>query len=207
MFGQPYFEWVASRPERLTAYQSSMSAYARRDYQSLPDIVDFSIHSRAIDAGGGFGELLVHVLRRNPGVTGVVLDRPEVVELVRVPPDLDLSMRTIAADFFSPWPTRGDAVFLARVLHDWPDEEATQILRHARDALVERGRLYIVEMVLDDSDGNGGLLDLNMLVMTGSGERTLDDFKALLGAAGFEFLEIRDTPAVTSVIVAAQVVG
>ncbi len=206
MFGQRYFEWVASRPERLSSYHAAMSAYAKRDYDSLPNVVDFSIHSRVIDAGGGLGELLVYVLRRNPSLTGLLLDRPEVVELVKVPSDLEWRMRTVSANLFSPWPTSGDAVVLARVLHDWPDEEATWILRHAGEALADAGRLYIVEMVLDDETGNGGLLDLNMLVMTGSGERSLNDFKALLGAAGFELLEVRDTPAVNSVLIAAKAV-
>ena len=61
---------------------------------------------------------------------------------------------------------------LVRVLHDWPDYEAFKILRRARESIREYGRLYVVEMVLDETSGAGGLLDLNMLVMTQGAERT-----------------------------------
>jgi len=46
-------------------------------------------------------------------------------------------------------------VVLARVLHDWPDEDAVRILARAREAMPTGGTLYVVEMVLDDITGGG----------------------------------------------------
>ena len=61
---------------------------------------------------------------------------------------------------------------MARVPHDWSDDDAVRILGRAGEAMSEGGTLYVVEMVVDESSGAGGLLDLNMLVMTWGAERT-----------------------------------
>jgi len=60
-------------------------------------------------------------------------------------------------------------------------------------------------MVLDEGDGSGGLLDLNMLAMTGGAERTRARFEGLLRTAGFRFLKVTPTEAVSSVISAMAV--
>ena len=75
------------------------------------------------------------------------------------------------------------------------------ILERARDALEADGRLYVIEMVLKEGVGSGGLLDLNMLVITGGRERTRAQFEDLLSAAGFRLIEKKDTASVSSVLV------
>ena len=55
-------------------------------------------------------------------------------------------------------------------------------------------------MVLDDGAPSGGLLDLNMLVMTGGQERNEQQFTALLNRAGFQLLDVTKTDTVSSVI-------
>ena len=54
----------------------------------------------------------------------------------------------------------------------------------------------------DDYDGSGGLLDLNMLVMTGGRERTMADFERLLSEAGFRLWSVIPTGTVNSLICA-----
>ena len=100
---------------------------------------------------------------------------------------------------------RSDAVVLARVLHDWPDDEAVRILARAREAMPTGGTLYVIEMVLDEITGAGGLLDLNMLIVAGGAERTAKQFRGLLDKAGFELLEVIPTRSVSSVIRARAV--
>src|SRR5690606_14385232 len=69
-------------------------------------------------------------------------------------------------DFFNPWPMQADRILLARVLHDWPDEKAIQILRLARQALLSAGQILIVEMICEDSSPSGALCDLHLLAVT-----------------------------------------
>ena len=88
------------------------------------------------------------------------------------------------------------------MVHDWPDRDALRILRRAREAMAADGTLYVVEMVLDEETGRGGLLDLNMLVMTQGAERTEEHFRYILSEAGFRLIDVIETKSVSSVIVA-----
>ncbi len=200
LYGASFFHWLQDRPEERKAYNAAMAAYARHDYRALADAVDFGVHNAVLDAGGGLGELTFALLRAYPGLTGTVMDRSEVIADAVAPVDIGARCRFVPGDLFLEWPVRCDAVALARVLHDWPDDTALHILRRAREAMPKGGTLYVVEVALDESSGDGGLLDLHMLVTTGGRERTERQFADLLAAAGFELLDVTPTASVSSVI-------
>ncbi len=200
LHNESFFDWVRFFPSHLRAYQSAMSKYARHDYRSLAEVMDFSVHAHVLDAGGGTGELAFALLRSYPTLKATVMDMPEVVEFASAPADLQTRCRFVPGDLFRRWPVSSDAVILARVLHDWPDEDALRILRRARQAMPRGGALYVVEMALDESTDAGGLLDLHMMVMTGGAERTERQYSALLAQAGFEMLDVTETHSVSSVM-------
>ena len=200
--GANFFDWIQDRPSELQAYHSAMSTYARHDYRDLAESVDFTAHDSILDAGGGTGELAFALLRSCPTLEATVMDRPEVVEGVRPPADLEGRCRFIKGDLFQKWPVTSDAVILARVVHDWPDSDALRILRRAREAMPKDGTLYVVEMALDEETGQGGMLDLNMLVMTQGAERTEEQFRDILREAGFGLLGVTETSSVSSVLMA-----
>ena len=200
LHGENFFDWIQDRPADLKAYHLAMSSYARHDYRGLADSVDFTAHNSILDAGGGTGELAFALLRSCPRLEAMVMDRPEVVEGAIPPTDLEGRCRFIEGDLFQKWPVTSDAVILARVVHDWPDRDALRILGRAREAMPEDGTLYVVEMVLDEDTGQGGLLDMNMLVMTQGAERTEKQFRDILAQAGFGLLDVIETGSVSSVI-------
>ncbi|MBI4322502.1 MAG: methyltransferase [Chloroflexi bacterium] len=191
LFGCPFFAWLAEKPDERSAYHRALRAYAQEDYAAIPSLVHMEQHRRVIDAGGGSGDLLSILLRAQANLIGALLERPEVACDYTPPPDLVDRIEVLAADIFDQWPTGGDAIFLARVLHDWPDEAAVRILRRAANALDPGGHLYVVEGLLGEKSPTNGLLDLNMLVMTGGRERDLRDFKELLQAAGLRLADAR----------------
>ena len=199
-YGKEFFDWLQDKPDKLEVSHRAFGTYARHDYQSLVASVDFAVHDHILDAGGGTGDLTFTLLRAHPKLTGTVMDRPEVVTAAKAPADVSARCSFVSGDFFEEWEVGSDAVVLARVLHDWPDDHAVAILRRARDAMPRHGALYVVEMVLDDSSGAGGLLDLNMLVMTGGAERTEGQFRELLAKAHFEMRDVVPTGSVSSVI-------
>ena len=65
--------------------------------------------------------------------------------------------------------------------------------------------LLLIERVLGDAneDRDGVFSDLNMLVMPGGRERTLDEFDALFAAAGFRLVGASPMPSGWNVIEAA----
>ena len=205
LYGQNLFQYLRDRPEQLRSSHRAFASYARHDYQTLAQAFDFGVHDHILDAGGGTGELAFALLRAYPDMTATVMDLPEVVREAELPGNLKGRCRFVAGDFFAPWPVSSDTVVLARVLHDWPDDDAVRILARAREAMAENGTLYVVEMVLDGDTGAGGLLDLNMLIVSGGAERTEEQFRHLLGSASFELIDMVPTLSVSSVIRARAV--
>ncbi len=205
MQGKNFFDWLQQRPADLQTYHAAMSTYARHDYRAIAGSVDLTAHESILDAGGGTGELAFALLRCCPELKATVMDRAEVVEAARPPADLGGRCGFVAGDLFQQWPVTSDAVILARVLHDWPDPDAVRILRRAREAMSKGDTLYVVEMVLDDATGGGGLLDLNMLVMTQGAERTETQFRDILNKSGFAVLDVIDTGTVSSIVRAKAV--
>ena len=205
LYGKNLFDWLKERPEQLQSSHRAFAAYARHDYRLLAEAFDLGTHGHILDAGGGTGELAFALLRAHPGLSATVMDRPEVVGSLVAPEDLKGRCRFVPGDLFEEWPVRSGAVALARVLHDWPDDDAVRILARARQAMPVGGALYVVEMVPDGDTGTGGLLDLNMLVVAAGAERTEEQFKRLLGRTGFELLEVIPTPSVSSILRARAV--
>jgi hypothetical protein len=82
------------------------------------------------------------------------------------------------------------------VLHDWSDDEALTILRNVAAAGGSGTHLVLVEFVLPpgDSPHIAKRIDLTMLGMLSGRERSESDWRALLDAAGFEAVEIIQTP-------------
>lgn len=195
------FAAVADDPARVAAFHAALRPYAENDYADIAEVINPE-GGTVIDAGGGTGALAEALLRGHGGLHAVVLDRPEVAALGAVPDDLDGRLRFQAGDLFRPWPVRGEAVVLARVLHDWPDEECRTILDRAREALAPGGRLYIVELLRPDEGFAGGLLSLHLLVSTGGKERRREEYGSLLTVAGLRLIEVRPTPGISSVLIA-----
>ena len=170
-------------PGHRRGYYRAMRAYAEQDYASLAERVDWSRHSRVLDAGGGSGAVLRMLLAAHPHLEGTLLDLREVVELAD-------GLPALGVDLFSPWPCEADAIVLARVLHDWPDDQAEALLQRALEALEAGGRIYVAEMVLPAGRADGGLLDLNMLVTTGGRERTQSDWDRLWDRVGLRRVDL-----------------
>ena len=203
--GKNHFQLLGERPEQLESSHRAFAAYARHDYRCLAEVHDFGSHGHILDAGGGTGELAFALLGAYPKLNITVMDWPEVVGVAQAPDGLKERCRFVPGDLFEEWPVRSDAVVLARVLHDWPDDKAFRILSRARESMPEGGTLYVVEMVLDTVSGTGGLLDLNMLVVAGAAERTEEQFSSLLHETGFELRDATLTRSVSSVIRARAV--
>ena len=194
------FADVASDPARVQTHHRMLMSYALHDYRGVPDVLDLRGDEHVIDAGGGLGALAGLLVEAHPGLRVTVLDRPELTERTRHERRRE-SIAFKAADLFRPWGVTGDAVILARVLHDWDDAAALRILRCARRALSHGGRLFVVEMVLQEDGSAGGLCDLHLLMVNGGKERTLPEYSALLARAGFVLDGVRELPTLPSTIV------
>lgn len=81
------------------------------------------------------------------------------------------------------------AYYLHSVLHDWPDADAVRILENLKPALTPGySKVIINENIIPNTgaDPIATALDLGMLCLNTSSERTEQDWTDLLNKAGFK---------------------
>jgi O-methyltransferase domain len=161
--------------------------------------VDLGSFERIVDVGGGTGELARQIASVYPHANVVLLDREPVIAMAPAAPRVE----PVAGDFLESVPRGGDAYFLKFVLHNWDDQRAAQILRNCRDAMSLDGRVFVIEVVIpgDATPSMAKRHDINMLVLTGGRERTLDDYCTLFSGAGLELVRTTLTESGISVLV------
>ena len=188
-FGRSFIDWLEANPEQARLLAQANAARARQYGDALCKVYDFSRFSTLTDVGGGSGSLLQQILALNPRLRGTLADRPPVLlEARKTMQAAGLAGRCslVECDFFQGVPAGADAYVLANVLHDWPDEQALQILNNCRSAMNPGSTLLTIEMIVPTGNEPSAakLLDLEMLVVTGGRERGEEEFRTLLAEAG-----------------------
>lgn len=207
--GEAVWEYRAKHPAEQEAFDAAMTAMSQTLSDAVVDAYDFSRFGTLVDVGGGQGRLLIDILLRYRSVGGVLFDQPDVVagahELLAGAGVAD-RCGVVGGSFFEAVP-EGDAHLLKSVIHDWADAEAIEILRTCRRSMPDHGRLLLVEQLLDESPDpvRTAFSDLNMLVMTGGRERTTDEYRALLAAAGLDLVTTVPTAGLAFVLEAEPV--
>jgi len=184
------FSAIAGRPQQVAAMHRMLAAYAKHDYAALPAALPLAGIGRLIDAGGGGGVAARLIARASKEINIIVLDRPEVLSLPTEENGFNARISGHPCDIFSAWNLTGDAVMLARVLHDWDDRRASVILNNARAALPPGGKLFIVESIKQHGEEHG-LCSFHLLTVGGGRERTLDEYRNLMDPARFRFVNAR----------------
>jgi hypothetical protein len=182
-FGSDFWPWLAAHADERALFDRAMAGGKDRSAERLADL-EWRDGETVVDVGGGNGTLLVALLRRRPGLRGIVFDLPETD---RDEDALGPAIEFVAGSFFERVPT-GDAYVLSAIIHDWDDERATAILRTIRAAARPGARILVTESVIPPGNEPEGAkwLDLLMLVLAGGRERTEAEWRALLEGAGFE---------------------
>jgi hypothetical protein len=186
VFGRPYWADLDADPDLAASYDSLMGTEGRgaRDPAVLVND-DWENVRHVIDVGGGTGAMLAAILRAHPGVHGTLVDLPrtvarsgEVFESAGVADRVTVS----AQSFFDPLPGGADVYLLARVLLDWPDEQATMLLSRCAEAAASNGRVVVDGgVVAGRTAGGTGLL---LMVLNGGRTRSLDQFMVLAATVG-----------------------
>ena len=87
----------------------------------------------------------------------------------------------------------GSNYFLKAILHDWPANDCLRILNNLVPAMrgYSHSRLLISELVIPDRNPDPARIprDMTMLVIGGE-ERSLSQWRSLLGQAGFKILQV-----------------
>jgi SAM-dependent methyltransferase len=212
-FGVDLWHYRSEHVDYATLFDAGMASFTNTYVENLLATYSFSAFRTIVDVGGGDGSLLIGILHAYPDTRGVLFDVPEAAtKAKRRIDEAGLTRRCLvrAGDAFVEVPPGGDAYVLSRVIHDWDDAAAREILSKCRDVLAPDSRIVVVERVLPDRESaksypplvlsDINLTDLNMMVMTSGRERTLVEYQSLFRRAGLELITVYQTRTAMSIM-------
>ena len=214
VFGKNAWDHRADNPQSAKEFDDGMASFIGAHNQSVLNAYPFANFENLYDLGGGDGQFITSALAKFPNLRGTLLEQPHVAQRARQrlrEAGLDRRCEVVDGDLFESVPKGGAVYLLSRVIHDWNDELARQILTVCRRAMGPQSVLLLVERLLPDrmcaTATNRALAvsDLNMLVMTGGRERTETQFRLLLESTGFSVRSVRATNTALSIIEAQPI--
>lgn len=206
--GAGLYEWMARHPAAAARYDAAIDAFTRHEVGALRAAFDFATVRRVVDVGGGRGTLLAEVLEGWPHLRGILFDLPHVVE--RAAPALrhrfGARVELRGGDFFADVPAGADAYLIKRVLHNWSDARASELLRRCAAAMAADGRILAIEAVLspDNRADMAATMDLEMQVLLGGNVRRKPELRRLFADAGLAIERFEPLSAGSWLVVAAR---
>lgn len=212
VFGTGFFQHLDRHPENAKMFVAALNCCATLYNEAIVAAYDFSRFEKIVDVGGGEGKLAAAILKANPSTRGVLFDTPNLTPgAARLFEQEGVAERaeTIAGDFLEAVPEGGDAYILKHIIHDWDDARAVEILKTCRRSMSADSSLLLIEEIITEDEGfaPAKLRDLQQMLMQGGRERSLEEYKALLEAAGFELTGVIQTQSSLSIIEARPLEG
>lgn len=193
----PVFDQMYQSAQAVRAFLDAMWDLTAGISADLVALAGLGDTTRLVDVGGGQGPFTVAALRAHPGLHAVIFDLPQVAGLALARAsqhDLAGRLRFTAGDAFTDDLPAGDTLCFANVLSDWPDDRCLVLLRNARQACRDGGRVLIIERLFSDNrDGPLSTASMNLLMhleMSGR-HRSAAEYISLLRTAGFSGCEVR----------------
>jgi hypothetical protein len=204
VLGTGFFDYLQQHPSQARDFAAGLRSATSHFVADAAQVIDTTDVKLAVDVGGATGSLLHLLQQANPMLRGIIFDRPNIVDdAVTHTARKGLAERTtvVGGDFFEAVPA-ADLYLLKFILHDWDDQRCITILNRCRESMLHGGRIAIVELVLGElsNPGFGAVMDMNMLAASVGRERSLDEYDALLDAAGLRRTAVLTTSSPQSVI-------
>lgn len=204
-FGEHPFDMMRDDPEAAAQLERGWQGVHGPETAAFFEAFDLNGIGKLADIGGGHGDVVVGFLEGDPARRGAIFDIPAVCgQLGERLAKLGFAERceVVAGDFFDSIPVTADAFFLRHILHDWNDEECLTILRNIAARCRLGDRVLIAECVIREPNvtDRGKLLDMEMLLFLSGKERTAGEYRALLEAAGFEYVGVTPTDSIIGIV-------
>ncbi len=199
IFDSRFFDYIDKEQANLINYHLAMAEYARDDYKNITECIDFSEFKTIADVGGGTGNLIKIIAQKFPDILCILAELPNVCKLVKTECE---NLKITTTDFFEKIPFKADAIILSRILHDWDDDKATSILKNCSNAVYPHGKIFIIEIMQDKV--NTPLLNLNMMLMTESYERTYSQYDKLLKKINFKIVASQQLNQLQTILIAQK---
>jgi len=203
--GMGSFEFFTKNAGAGAVFNRAMTSLSQAVVPAIIASYDFSAVRKLVDIGGGHGLLLAEILKANPHMQGVLFDLPSVIEgagALLEKEGVRSRVELASGDFFKAVPTGADAYVMKHIIHDWDDERSISILQSINMAMNQSGKVLIIEIVVPEGNepSPAKAMDLQMLIMESGKERTKEEYRSLLEAAGLRLTRIVPTQSPYSLI-------
>ncbi|WP_269859380.1 methyltransferase [Streptomyces sp. RPT161] len=194
--GKALFQYLDDEPELRAVYQGAWAPLTAGVAKALMNTFDFTDTKVVADLGGGTGTLLRTILDTHPHITGILMDRPEVVRQAH--PDLTTGslanrVELAAGSLPSDVPPDADIYIIKNALHCLDAETVTATLRAVRATIGDRrdARLLLIESVITPGNGYdwGRFVDIEVMINCGGRIHTRDEWDSLLASCDFTLTE------------------
>ena len=206
--GRTLKQTLEAEPEKRARYDRALGAFSNDRSFSIGHLVTgfdwagLGEGAVVVDVGGGIGSASRALAKAFPRLRLVVQDREEVVRGAVV--EDEEKIQFLAHDFFQEQPVKGaDVYFFRRVMMEWTDEKAVEIVKALRPAL-KKGALVQIQDPYLPPPGSCPLWqerkfrDSDMLAMSlgSGGSREDGEWKRIfdLAGPGFDFKGVRTVP-------------
>jgi SAM-dependent methyltransferase len=196
--GMGYWDYCRANPKEMEDFGEAMKSNSLLSTRGVLENCDFSDVGKIVDVGGGFGHLVIALLKKYKHLRGVVVDLSDLIPIAEKHlqgEDKDVLSRLefVGGDMFEEVPA-ADAYILKHIIHDWNDADCLRLLQNCHRSMQGDGRVICVDAVLPPMGDTAGapakFLDLNMVVFDMGKERTERQWEELYAAAGFKVTSI-----------------
>jgi hypothetical protein len=192
-YGPDGFAGLNCDEASAAVFNQAMVDNSRRFAAEAARAYDFARFRTIADLGGGYGAVLVELLKAAPEATGCVLDLAHArggADRLFMSEGVPDRARFVEASFFEPLTAAADCYVLKYILHDWDDAHAARIVaRVAEAARASHGTVVVIEKLMPervaDDPAHAIALQGDMTMMLWNGkERTKAEFALLFAANG-----------------------
>jgi ubiquinone/menaquinone biosynthesis C-methylase UbiE len=146
---QRSFEYSSENYELTKRWVRITTALTTYEAQVCMKYHDFSQYRRILDIGGNSGEFVLRICRNYPNIRATVLDLPLVcqvgLEHLQSEPEAERISFIKGNALADELPKDFDLISFKSMLHDWPENEAKQLITKASRSLKPGGTLLIFE--------------------------------------------------------------
>ena len=179
--------------DSLEAFIGAMHVVGRSLSREIADSYDLFPFRKLLDIGGATGTYTMAFLEKNPKMSAVLFDLPDVITMAekRLEEEGLLErVELVPGDFYKDVLPEGcDLALLSAIIHQNSPQENLDLYGKIHRALVPGGKLLIRDHVMDPdrtSPPQGTLFAINMLVNTKGGDTyTFDEIRNALVTSGF----------------------
>jgi hypothetical protein len=203
--------WLAGRVQRPREQGERMHAHTFAAATAFARDPLFAESTHILDIAGGVGTFSIALAQRHPHLQCTVMDLPGMAAEAREYIDrFGVANRVGFVDrnmFAEPWDRGYDAVVFSNIFHDWEAFRCAELARRACDVLPSGGRVFVNEVLLDETrDGPLGaaLFSASMLLNTQGRQLTFAELECLLRRGGFDHVERRRSFGYYSLITAVR---